>query len=346
MTSNSLEFKLIKNKLVLPKLQAQSELNFSRIKPAHTPLEIEVSDEFVNIWNEGPQTKIKEHDLKRCLTVLCRYFNVLVKTGQGRVKVDQKTSPNDLVTEVDRGIEMLLRMWIKFHLPHHKIIGEEGTKEAFEAQDWVWYIDPVDGTTNFVDGNAFVALHVGCYQGGKNVLSIVGLPVEDVLYVAGESFAFEKWMNHKKVNWEIPSQFQPFLGTEYMETRPKEVNLFNCLSTDLNLKPYRIKSIGINLIHLMEGKVTAFYKPNVKLWDAFPPLGVLDGALKGVVTIELVIVDAKTQKPKSFYPFSNHTDLVLWINNAIRKHSRVGLVMAYPKNRPDVRESVMKCVFG
>jgi len=57
----------------------------------------------------------------------------------------------DLVTEADRASEQLIREKLKAAFPTHGVYGEEGTRDQLESE-YRWYVDPLDGTTNFAHG--------------------------------------------------------------------------------------------------------------------------------------------------------------------------------------------------
>src|ERR1017187_3156062 len=57
----------------------------------------------------------------------------------------------DLVTEADRASEALIRERLTKAFPTHGIYGEEGTRDQIE-REFRWYVDPLDGTTNFAHG--------------------------------------------------------------------------------------------------------------------------------------------------------------------------------------------------
>jgi myo-inositol-1(or 4)-monophosphatase len=67
-------------------------------------------------------------------------------------EVSAKTSPADLVTATDLGVERFVRAAIGERFPRHRIIGEEFGKSGDDAAPATWWVDPVDGTTNFVHG--------------------------------------------------------------------------------------------------------------------------------------------------------------------------------------------------
>src|SRR6266403_1737863 len=64
-----------------------------------------------------------------------------------RVKIEYKGDA-DLVTEADRASEQLILERIRSHWPSHDVVGEEGARVETGA-DYRWYVDPLDGTTNF-----------------------------------------------------------------------------------------------------------------------------------------------------------------------------------------------------
>jgi myo-inositol-1(or 4)-monophosphatase len=69
------------------------------------------------------------------------------------LSIDNKSSSQDFdpVTEADRAAEAVMRRLIKFHFPQHGIVGEEFGNERTDA-DYVWVLDPIDGTKSFIAG--------------------------------------------------------------------------------------------------------------------------------------------------------------------------------------------------
>lgn len=105
-----------------------------------------------------------------------------------------KTSPHDLVTEVDKGSEQMIRNLILTHFPTHSILGEEGVEpgpaasikaleEASEAE-YLWIVDPVDGTTNFVHGFPFFSVSIALAHKGEVIVGVVYDPMRDEIFVA------------------------------------------------------------------------------------------------------------------------------------------------------------------
>jgi myo-inositol-1(or 4)-monophosphatase len=88
----------------------------------------------------------------------------------------------DLLTEFDLASEALIRERIGEAFPSHRIVGEEG-QETGEGE-LVWYVDPIDGTTNFAHGHFFFAVSIALYEGGTGLVGAVCAPALGVLWSA------------------------------------------------------------------------------------------------------------------------------------------------------------------
>jgi len=82
-------------------------------------------------------------------------------------------APRDPVSEADHRIEQLIRARISEHFPDHGVIGEEFEGGAGEGQETVWAIDPIDGTTNFINGFPLFAAAIGVTHHGRPIAGAV-----------------------------------------------------------------------------------------------------------------------------------------------------------------------------
>ena len=99
---------------------------------------------------------------------------------QGELQVDYKTesrieghAPRDPVSETDREIEALVRDRVAERFPAHTIIGEEVADTPDLLADFVWVIDPVDGTANFVNGFPLFCVSIGVLWRGQPVVGAI-----------------------------------------------------------------------------------------------------------------------------------------------------------------------------
>lgn len=90
-----------------------------------------------------------------------------------RRPVDTKTGPSDLVTETDRAIERHVSDAIARVFPGHRVVGEEYGGEPGDGP--TWYVDPIDGTTNFARGVPWFSFTVGIVAGGAEGRVVAGV---------------------------------------------------------------------------------------------------------------------------------------------------------------------------
>lgn len=90
------------------------------------------------------------------------------------------------VTAADRGAETVLRDMIRERYPDHGIIGEEFGAEREDA-DWVWILDPIDGTISFVAGVPLFGTLIGLMKEGEPVLGLIHQPITGELLIGSES---------------------------------------------------------------------------------------------------------------------------------------------------------------
>ena len=107
-----------------------------------------------------------------------------VAGGQQRV---QYKGAVDLVTETDHAVEALVGRRLRGAFPDHLVVGEEGSAGAPPPRprsgQYAWYIDPLDGTTNFAHGHPHFAVSLGLARDGELLLGVVADPLR------GETFA-------------------------------------------------------------------------------------------------------------------------------------------------------------
>ncbi|MGH6677782.1 MAG: inositol monophosphatase family protein, partial [Bradyrhizobium sp.] len=81
----------------------------------------------------------------------------------------------DPVTEADRAAEAVMRRIIKYHFPQHGIVGEEFGDERTDA-DYVWVLDPIDGTKSFIAGFPIWGTLIALLHEGTPVFGMMHQP--------------------------------------------------------------------------------------------------------------------------------------------------------------------------
>ncbi len=305
--------------------------------PINTPItcsktchQIPVSDDFIAAWNQPVANSWDPKELHDRLLILTEGFSNLIKHGQGEVLIEEKEGPHDLVTEMDQGIEMLFRIWLNTHYPHHKIIGEEGHKDHINPNDVYWYIDPIDGTTNFIEESPDIAIHLGCAYQGKPWVSILGLPFRE-----NHASGYQGISSNSHIPFRTPSSL--ILGTEYLPHKKTDFLILESLLKRTNAEPHRMKAIGIHIYELMCGNVSAFFKSRIKFWDFFAPLGVMELLQPGQWNISLYL-----DKHTKVTPFSNTPDFINHCNRKNLENCRIGTIIVTPKHLFDLEAIILE----
>lgn len=314
---------------------------------------VPVDADYISAWHQGPKNKKNSAELAQMLACLIHTFHHLIRLAQNQLTIRTKSTPLDFVTQVDSGIEILFRLWLKKHYPKHKIVGEEGKKAAFASGDTVWYIDPIDGTANYCQGSDAVSLHIGAVSKGKPYVACVGLPIKNALFYASKKGVFYS---------TSPTQSKPFkfiatppktltIGTEFMPHKTQEREQFEHICQMFKSKPYRVKSVGCNMLKLLACKISLFYKPEVKYWDMLAPLVLIYFAARHYYDFDMVFSkkgDNKLVRKQCLRasPFSMTGPLLTRLNKKHRSDCRIGLLMVTPKKQKKLKARLLDELVG
>jgi myo-inositol-1(or 4)-monophosphatase len=119
------------------------------------------------------------HAIERTAVELARLAGAEIVTSLGRtLSVRYKGAPDDTafrdpVSEVDRHVETLIRARVAERFPGHDIIGEEQEERPGRGSEFIWAVDPVDGTANFVNGFPLFAASIGVLHEGRPVAGAI-----------------------------------------------------------------------------------------------------------------------------------------------------------------------------
>ncbi len=103
--------------------------------------------------------------------------------------VNKEAAGFDPVTEGDRAAEAAIRSLIESHFPDHGILGEEFGNVGLD-RDYVWVIDPIDGTRAFISGLPVWGTLIGLYHKGEAVMGLMDQPFTEERYFADGKHAF------------------------------------------------------------------------------------------------------------------------------------------------------------
>ena len=107
---------------------------------------------------------------------------LLMEYFRQRVKIEYKGDA-DLVTVADRESEALILERIRKQLPTHDVMGEEGARIE-TGSDYKWYVDPLDGTTNFAHGFPVFCVSLAVEYHGQGAAGVIYDPTRDEMFAA------------------------------------------------------------------------------------------------------------------------------------------------------------------
>ncbi len=107
---------------------------------------------------------------------------LLMEAFRSPVAIRAKRTTSDLVTELDERCESLLRDRLSAAFPGTSIVGEEAGGQRGGGA--VWYVDPIDGTSNFAHGHPWFCISLGLWEGSTPVCGVVHAPAIGVTYTA------------------------------------------------------------------------------------------------------------------------------------------------------------------
>lgn len=194
---------------------------------------------------------------------------VIVQKKDTQLEIEQKTSANDLVTNMDKWVEKELVERIRTTYPNDRILGEEGFGDTVnDMNGTVWFVDPIDGTLNFILQNENFALMLAIYEDGVPVQSYIYDVTLNKLYSAikgkGVSCNGQQIVRPKDV-----SLSEGMLATNssiMTEDKYDEVRKIARKSLGLRL----LGSAGLETVEVAKGSVAAYIATNLKPWDIAP----------------------------------------------------------------------------
>lgn len=185
-----------------------------------------------------------------------------------------------VVTATDRDAEQLIRTGIEDRFPEHGIIGEEFGTENAEAE-YVWTLDPIDGTISFVAGVPLFGTLIGLLHRGEPVLGLIHQPILGELLVGDGENA---WLNGEPVTMRPCSELSQatFLTTDAnLFDRFKDASAFDRLWRETN--EMRTWGDCYGYLMLATGRADIMLDPIMNLWDLVPLIPIVRGA-GGVIT--------------------------------------------------------------
>jgi myo-inositol-1(or 4)-monophosphatase len=174
----------------------------------------------------------------------------------------------DLVTEADRASEKLIVRRLQARWPEHGIVGEEGTRSETEAE-YRWYVDPLDGTTNFAHGYPVFCVSIALVRhDGQLEVGVLYDPTRDEMFSAERGQGAT--LNGKRLQVsKTKALAESLLGTGFpSHKRHKNPNIH--FYHQLTLRSHGVRRAGsaaLDLANVAGGRYDGFWEFNLNPWD-------------------------------------------------------------------------------
>lgn len=192
--------------------------------------------------------------------------------------IKTKGTPRDIVTDLDLIIERHIIDILK--TSGHKIVGEETSKNdslSTFPEELTWFIDPIDGTTNFVSSIPFYATSIGLVSNSKFHIGSVVIPaLNEIFFTFGDKGSFLNGKVIKTTPTDLNNSLiaVAFSSKSHDNTRRKqEFELFGTLN-DKSRGCLRLGAAAINICYVAANRLQAAYGVSNKIWDVAGGLAV------------------------------------------------------------------------
>jgi 3'(2'), 5'-bisphosphate nucleotidase len=227
---------------------------------------------------------------KSLATNICEFIR---ETGQVAIDLRdrgfqvQEKGFDDYVTNVDRELDVLISQRFQDWFPQDVVISEENRQSVHLWQSSqiarnFWFIDPIDGTDDFIHGREFYSVMVGALANAEPVIGWVYAPKSDLLYWGGASVQ-GVFMNIAGLEAQ-PLAICPPMGAcrdRLIVSKKDDLAYGKAIRKAVpNVEFYSLGSFGLKVMEVVLGRASAYIYLNrrVKLWDTVAPLAIAKAA--------------------------------------------------------------------
>ncbi len=201
------------------------------------------------------------------VTGLSKDAGCILREGINDVHTLDYKGPTNIVTEIDKKAEDFIVSEIRKHFPNHTIIAEEGGKTQGDRGKY-WYIDPVDGTSNYSRGLPLFAVSIGYEENGIMRYGCVYDPMRD------ESFFAERgrgaWLNKEKIGVSKTNRLIDAMlvtGFPYnIHQKNNNLDHFSALIKEVHVVR-RLGSAALDQVYVAAGRLDGYWEIGVESWD-------------------------------------------------------------------------------
>jgi myo-inositol-1(or 4)-monophosphatase len=192
--------------------------------------------------------------------------SLLMDHFRKHVKIEYKGSA-DLVTIADRQSEALILARIRSDFPSHDVMGEEGTRIE-TGSDYKWYVDPLDGTTNFAHGYPVFCVSLAVEFRGRRIAGVIYDPTRDEMFAAEKGSGAR--LNGQPIRVSATTRLAECLVATGFPSQKRHKNPNIYFYHHLTLRSHGVRRAGsaaLDLCNVASGRFDGFWEFNLNPWD-------------------------------------------------------------------------------
>jgi myo-inositol-1(or 4)-monophosphatase len=173
----------------------------------------------------------------------------------------------DLVTEADRASEKLVVERLKARFPDHGVVAEEGGGHD-SSSEYRWFVDPLDGTTNFAHGYPVYNVTLALEKAGELIAGVIFDPNRDELFTCEKGGG--AYLNGRRLHVSRASRLEDCLFSTGFPTRRRHQSVNIHFYHQLAMATHGVRrggSAALDLAYVASGRLDGFWEFGLKPWD-------------------------------------------------------------------------------
>ncbi|HEY1339811.1 MAG TPA: inositol monophosphatase family protein [Bryobacteraceae bacterium] len=173
----------------------------------------------------------------------------------------------DLITEADRASEKLVVERLRSHFPSHAIVAEEGGGHECSSE-YRWYVDPLDGTTNFAHSFPMFNVTMGLERAGEMLAGVIYDPLRQETFTAERGAG--AYLNHRRIHVSKTKRLADSLASTGFPSRKRHHNVNIHFYFQLAMASHGVRRTGsaaLDLAYVACGRLDAFWEFGLKPWN-------------------------------------------------------------------------------
>ena len=206
------------------------------------------------------------HHLETAVEIAREAGALLANFFERRVPYELK-GEFDLVTEADRASERLVVERLRSHFPTHTIVAEEGGGHE-SSSEYRWFVDPLDGTTNFAHAFPMFNVTLGLARAGEMIAGVIYDPIRQELFTAERGAG--AYLNNRRIHCSGAKKLADSLSSTGFPSRKRHHNINIHFYYQLAMASHGVRRTGsaaIDLAYVAAGRLDFFWEFGLKPWD-------------------------------------------------------------------------------